>query len=258
MRRRILELSYRSKSGHIGSSFSCVELLIALYECYLSFPSGPTDPSRDRLIMSKGHACVPLYCCLEAKGFLPKAVLDAYGEEGGALGHHPSRRPEFGVEFSSGSLGHGLSLGAGLALGAKQSGASWRTVVVMSDGEHNEGSVWEGALFAAHQRLDRLVAVVDFNHMQALGASEEVLNIEPLHEKYRAFGWAVRRIDGHDFGALLTALGELPFEPGKPSAIIADTVKGRGVSFMENQLLWHYRCPDPTELAAALAELSDA
>jgi transketolase len=257
MRRRILELSVSSKSGHIGSSMSCVELLACLYRSFLHLPS-PTAIDRDRFLMSKGHACVPYYLALEDAGFLPSDVLAAYGEEGGALGHHPHKHPAWGIELSTGSLGHGLAVGAGIAHAAKLANKSYRTVVMMSDGEQNEGTVWEAATFAPQHKLDNLVAIVDFNKMQALGKSSEIASMEPLDERYRAFGWAVRRIDGHDVDAILATLAALPFEPGKPSAIIADTVKGKGVSFMEDSLLWHYRCPDPGEFAAAMKELGDA
>jgi transketolase len=259
VRRQVLELSYHAKSGHIGSSLSCVDLLVALYESFLRVdPDAPSSPHRDRFLLSKGHACVPFYACLERRGFLSSKTLETYGRDGGPLGHHPHRRVEWGIDVSSGSLGHGLPVGAGLAYGALLQRSAFRTVVLMSDGEQNEGSVWEAAMFAAHHRLDNLLAVVDVNKLQALGASREILTLEPLHERYRAFGWAVRRIDGHDLEQIVRTLDEVPFVPGKPSAIIADTVKGKGVSFMENQLLWHYRCPDADEYARALRELDHA
>jgi transketolase len=259
VRRDILELSYSSKSGHIGSSMSCVDALVALYFDFLKLdPKDPKAPDRDRFLMSKGHACVPLYSCLEQVGYLPTEVLRAYGREGGELGHHPKRAPEFGIEFGTGSLGHGLSLGVGMAFAARNAKRSWRTVVMMSDGEQGEGSVWEAAMFAAHHGLDNLLAVIDFNKMQALGDTADVLGLEPLDERWRSFGWGVRRIDGHDVRSIVQTLKNFPFERGKPSVIVCDTVKGKGVSFMEGQLLWHYRCPDATEYAAAMKELGDA
>jgi len=256
LRRDVIQLAHSSKSGHIGSSLSCVELLVALYFSFLR--GAPTEEGRDRFIMSKGHACTPFYGCLVKRGWLPESHYRAYGEEGGPLGHHPLRHPEWGIEISSGSLGHGLSIGAGLAKAAKLDGHLWRSVVLMSDGEQNEGTVWEAVGFAAQHQLDNLVAIVDFNKIQALGDCRDIIGLEPLEERYRAFGWAVRRLDGHDLGGLVEALRCVPFERGKPSVLIADTVKGKGVSFMENSLLWHYRCPDATELAAALRELADA
>jgi len=259
VRRQVIELSFSSKSGHIGSSLSCVDLLVALYFRFLKVvPGQPLARDRDRFLMSKGHACVPFYGCLERLGFIPSDVLARYGEEGGTLGHHPFKCAEYGIEISTGSLGHGLSIGCGMAFTAKLSAFPWRTVVLMSDGEQNEGSVWEAAMFAAQHRLDNLLAIVDFNKMQALGNNAEIVNIEKLDERYRAFGWNVRRLDGHDIPQILDALSAVPFEAGKPSAIIADTVKGKGISFMENSLLWHYRCPDPTEYQAALSELDRA
>lgn len=259
VRRRVIELSYASKSGHIGSSLSCTDVLVAVYERFLRLDARrPQAPERDRFIMSKGHACVPYYCCLERAGLLPSKVLDAYGEEGGVLGHHPDASPELGIELGTGSLGHGLSVGAGIAFAAKLGGAGFRTVVMMSDGEQNEGAVWEAGMFAAQHRLDNLLGIVDFNKMQALGNSAEILGLEPLDERWRSFGWGVRRVDGHDFRQIEDALREFPFESDKPSVIIADTVKGKGISFMENSLLWHYRCPDPREFEAALAELDHA
>jgi transketolase len=259
IRRQVIELSYSSKSGHIGSSLSCVELLVALYFRFLKVQRGqPLAKDRDRFLMSKGHACIPYYACLERMGFLPADVLRRYGEEGGTLGHHPAKCAEYGIEISTGSLGHGLSVGSGMAFTAKLSNLAWRAVVMMSDGEQNEGAVWEAAMFAAHHKLDNLLAIVDFNKMQALGDNADIVNIEKLDERYRSFGWAVRRLDGHDLDAIVEALAAFPFESGKPSVIVADTIKGKGVSFMENSLLWHYRCPDPKEYAAALAELDHA
>jgi transketolase len=259
IRRDVLRLSYQAKTGHIGSSLSCAELMSALFFRFLHRdPTAPTWEDRDRFFMSKGHACVPLYSCLAQVGYLPREVLDAYGCEGGPLGHHPKRNPSFGIEFGTGSLGHGLAIGCGTAMVAKSSGAPWRTAVLMSDGEQGEGTVWEAAGFAAHHKLDNMLAIVDFNKMQALGNTSEILDLEPLDARWRAFGWAVRRVDGHDMGAVVDALDAFPFERGKPSMIIADTVKGKGVSFMENSLLWHYRCPDPNEYEAAMRELGDA
>lgn len=259
VRRRVIELAYSSKSGHIGSSLSCTDLLVTLYERFLRLDArSPQAAERDRFIMSKGHACVPYYCCLERAGLLPSKALEAYGEDGGVLGHHPDANAEYGIELGTGSLGHGLSVGAGIAFAAKLSGTSFRTVVMMSDGEQNEGAVWEAAMFASQHRLSSLLGIVDVNKMQALGHSTDIIGLEPLDQRWRSFGWGVRRIDGHDFNQILSALSAVPFEEGKPSVIIADTVKGKGVSFMEDSLLWHYRCPDAHEFEAALAELDRA
>jgi transketolase len=259
MRRDIVRLSYQAKTGHIGSSLSCVELVVSVFGHFLRRdPQNPTAPSRDRFLMSKGHACVPLYSALADIGFLPREIYESYGVDGGPLGHHPKKNAAFGIEFGTGSLGHGLALGGGMAFTAKLTNQLWRVVALMSDGEQGEGLVWEAAQFAAHHRLDNLLAVIDFNKMQALGNTADILGLEPLDARWRAFGWGVRRVDGHDLGALVDALDAFPFEPGKPSMIVADTVKGRGISFMENSLLWHYRCPDLKEYEAALRELAHA
>jgi transketolase len=259
MRRDVVRLSYHAKTGHIGSSLSCVDIVVALYGRFLHLvPGAPQHPARDRFLLSKGHACVPLYSALASVGYLPREVLEGYGADGGPLGHHPKKSETHGIEFGTGSLGHGLPVGAGMALTARLTGQPWRVAVLLSDGELGEGLVWEAAQFVAHHRLDNVLAVVDFNKMQALGNTRDILDLEPLHDRWRAFGWGVRRIDGHDMNAIVDALGTFPFERGKPSIIIADTVKGKGVSFMEHSLLWHYRCPNPEEYSAAMRELGDA
>jgi transketolase len=256
VRRDVLELCYRAKTGHIGSSFSATDLLVALYFDFLRVnPARPEDPGRDRFIMSKGHACAPYFVCLQRRGFFPREVLEQFGLNGGTLRHHPDRDLARGIEATTGSLGHGLSLGTGMAMGGKLSSAAWRVAVLLSDGELQEGTVWEAGAFAAHHRLDNLLAIVDANGMQALGWTREILDYEDLAERWRAFGWGVRRIAGHDLAQIVQALEAVPFERGRPSMIIADTIKGRGVSFMENQLLWHYRYPNAAEFARAMKEL---
>ncbi len=259
LRRDVIRLAKSSRSGHIGSSLSCVDLLVGLFDHFLRLDSKqPEWPERDRFLLSKGHACVPYYACLRDMGLLPAEVLERYGEEGSVLGHHPHRLSSYGIEHGTGSLGHGLGVGVGIAFGAKKLKKDFRSVVLMSDGEQDEGSVWEAVMFAAQHKLDNVLALVDCNRMQALGHNKEILGLEPLAERYESFGWACRRIDGHSSDAIVSALGAFPFEPGRPSVIIADTVKGKGVSFMEDQLLWHYRCPDANEFEAAMAELADA
>ncbi len=259
MRRDVVRLSHAANTGHIGSSLSCVDLTVGIFSHFLKFdPANPAAPHRDRFLMSKGHACVPLYSALAEIGFLPRDVYESYGVDGGQLGHHPKKNASFGIEFGTGSLGHGLSLGGGMAFTAKLLKETWRVVTMMSDGEQGEGLVWEAAQFAAHQKLDNVLCVIDFNKMQALGNTADILGLEPLDDRWRSFGWGVRRIDGHDMGAIVDALDAFPFERGKPSMIVADTVKGKGVSFMENSLLWHYRCPNAAEFEAAMRELADA
>jgi transketolase len=254
IRERILEITSAARSSHVGSSFSTVELLATLYSGALRYGPGiEDDPGRDRFILSKGHAVAALYSVLEWRGILPENALDTfYGDDTIMAGHATSSVP--GVEWSTGSLGHGLSVGCGIAMGARLDGLDSRIWVMLSDGECDEGSVWEAGLFAAHHKLNNLVAIVDYNKVQSFGRVDEVLGLEPFADKWRAFGWEVAQIDGHDIGAireqfLRAADMEAPF------MIIADTVKGKGVSFMEDTVLWHYRTPQGEELADALKEL---
>lgn len=252
-RKIILSMVHTTKSPHVGSAYSCVEILVALYFKALNIsPKDLLNKDRDRFIFSKGHACAALYTVLHLKGILSKKDLDGFGVDGGILEEHPTRDMGRGIEVSSGSLGHGLSLGAGMALAAKKDQKEYKTFVLLSDGELNEGSIWEAALFAGHHKLDNLVLIVDYNKMQALGFTKDTLELEPMTDKWRAFGWAVREVKGHDFPDIFKAFGSLPFSPGKPNVIIAHTVKGNGVSFMQNELLWHYRPPDPAEYQKAL------
>ena len=256
IRRQILKMIYCSHSPHIGSSLSSVDILVALYfKCLSISPDRPHDKNRDRFILSKGHGCPALYASLAHRGFISADNLDGFGIDGGTLEHHPTRDIERGIEVSSGSLGHGLSLGVGMAIAAKRDQFSHRIFVLLSDGETDEGTVWEAAMLAAHQNLDNLIAIVDYNKIQALGRTNEVVRLEPFAEKWCSFGWEVQEIDGHDFEQIIPTLEEVPFRQRKPSAIIAHTVKGKGVSFMEDDLLWHYRCPDQQEYEKALREL---
>ncbi|MDO8834664.1 MAG: transketolase [Vicinamibacterales bacterium] len=254
-RARLVEMSHRSRLPHLGSALSCVEILVALYfEAARLDPGVPTDPGRDRIILSKGHAASALYATLAARGYLSLEALETFGQLGSALPEHPSPGCVPGVDFATGSLGHGLSVGVGLALGSRVSGPPFRTYVVMSDGECNEGSVWEAALMAAQHRLGSLVAIVDYNKWQATGRSDDVLGLPSLTAKWSAFRWDVREVDGHDLGALRAALA--PGDPcGAPRAVVAHTVKGRGVSFMADDNNWHYRIPSADEVVRARAEL---
>jgi transketolase len=231
------------------------DLLGALYGGILNVrPDDPLWPDRDRFILSKGHSCTALYAALALRGFFPREELATYGQDGSRLMSHISHKVP-GVEFSTGSLGHGLPFGCGKALAAKRQGFGWRTFVMLSDGELDEGSNWEAILFAPHHKLDNLVAIVDYNKIQSLGSVAEVLDLHPLGEKFRAFGWSVREIDGHDPEEIRPSLGSTPWETGKPSCLIAHTVKGSGVDFMENQLLWHYRSPNAGQLAEATEQI---
>ncbi|HVN96737.1 MAG TPA: transketolase [Syntrophorhabdaceae bacterium] len=256
IRRTVLDLIYRTKSPHIGSCFSCVEILISLYFQILNIsPKNPFDGNRDRFILSKGHACPSLYAVLTEAGFVTREELDGFAVDGGTLEQHPTRNLGQGIEVSTGSLGHGLSVGIGMAIAAKKDRRNSRVFVLLSDGELNEGSVWEAAMFASHHRLDNLIAIVDYNKIQALGFSEDIIGLESLSQIWSSFGWAAREVDGHDFNQITANLGEIPYAKDKPSVVVAHTVKGRGVTFMENNLLWHYRSPDIREYELALKEL---
>lgn len=257
IRKRIVEMHARVDSSHIGSSFSCVDLLVALYFGGILHidPKQPLDSNRDRLVLSKGHAASALYSTLALRGFFSDSVLETYCTNGGQLPGHVTRGVVPGVETSSGSLGHGLSIGVGMALGARYLKQSYRTYVILSDGECDEGSVWEAAMFAGHHCLDNLVAVVDYNKIQSFGRTKEVLDLEPLGDKWKAFGWQLRVIDGHRFDEILDALDKTSAYEHKPLAVIAHTVKGKGVSYMENQLAWHYKAPKGDEIGEALKQL---
>ncbi|HEX7741851.1 MAG TPA: transketolase [Sphingobium sp.] len=236
VRSQALRMVTRAKASHIGSALSIADIAAVLYGRTLRIdPATPQHPQRDRFILSKGHACVAIYAALAETGFIDRALLDSYGAQGSMLMAHISHKVP-GVEFSTGALGHGLPFGVGKALAAKRLGQAWRTVVLTSDGEWGEGSNWEAALFAAHHGLDNLVCVIDYNKLQSLRTVDETLRLEPFHSKFEAFGWAVREVDGHDHDALADALEGAPLTVGKPTMLIAHTVKGKGVSFMENKV----------------------
>lgn len=259
IRLQALQMIYRAKSSHLGSAYSMADLLAVLYGRVLRIdPQKPDAADRDRFVLSKGHACAALYAVLAERGFFPQEWLQDFYQDGTRLAGHATHVGVPGVEVSTGSLGHGLPIACGMALAGKRDRQSYRVFTLLSDGECDEGSTWEGVLFAPHHELDNLIAIVDYNKIQSLGTVKEVLDLEPFAAKWKAFGWAVREIDGHDCAKIERALTKLPFEPGKPTCVVAHTVKGKGVSFMENKLLWHYRAPDGDEMARALAELGDA
>lgn len=250
-----LTMVHKANASHIGSCLSIADILAVLYSKILRIDlSNLAWPERDRFILSKGHAAAILYAVLAEKGFFPKEWLDAYCQDGSKLTGHISHYVP-GVEVSTGSLGHGLPIGCGMALAGKRDGRPYRVFVLLSDGELDEGSTWESILFASHHRLDNLVAIVDYNKIQSFGTVKEVLDLEPLAEKWRAFKWSAREIDGHNCNQIEEALTGVPFEQGKPSVIIAHTIKGKGVSFMENKLEWHYKAPNLEELKQAIKEL---
>lgn len=258
IRRHALEMTSRGGSSHIGSVLSMADILAVLYGEFLDVrPADPAWPGRDRFILSKGHAGAGVYAALAETGFFPVERLDAHYQDGSQLSGHVSHKGIPGVEFSTGSLGHGLPVGTGMALAAKLDAATHRVVVVLSDGECDEGSNWEAILFAAHHKLDNLIVIVDYNKIQSLAPVAETLALEPFADKWRAFGWSVEEVDGHDHSALLGALRRIPANIGRPSCVLAHTVKGKGVSFMEHSVLWHYRTARDKELDAARAELSD-
>lgn len=257
IRRHILEMTAHAKSGHASSSLSAVEILVSLYFDELNIdPAQPRWPERDRFLMSKGHASPVVYATMAERGFLPVDELKTFRKIDSRLQGHPTVHKLPGIEIASGSLGQGLSQGVGMAVGARLDGESWRTYVLLGDGELHEGQNWEAALAAAHFKLDNLCAIVDYNNRLTDGTLDEILGLAPLDEKFRSFGWHVITVDGHDLGALLAAYAEARETKGKPTVIIACTIKGKGVSFMEDVQGWHGVPPKPEDLERALAELA--
>ncbi|MGA0543078.1 transketolase [Neotabrizicola sp. VNH66] len=251
---RLIEIA---KVGHYTSVFSAAEIFAALYYDVMRLEEDPKHPDRDRFLMGKGHAAVGLFPILAEKGYIPVEVLNGYTRLGNPLGDHPDMRKVPGVDFSSGSIGHALSNGLGMALGAQMQGRDFTTFVMLGDGEMQEGQVWEAAIGAAHHKLNRLVAIVDRNGFQLDGAVDDVMGIEPLDEKWRAFGWEVHVVDGHDIAALTTTLRRVKADVSrqKPCCIIARTLKGKGVGYMETEPGWHLGYLDPTDAEAARQEI---
>jgi len=256
VRRHCVMMCHAAAASHIGSNLSCCDLLAVLYADRLRVrPGEPNWPDRDRLIMSKGHAAAVVYATLAERGFFAVERLAEFCRDGSALAGHVHHDGVPGVEMSTGSLGHGLPIGCGLALAARHDRSDRQVFVILSDGECDEGTTWESALFAAHHRLGRLTAILDVNGWQSFGATADVLDLEPLAAKWRAFRWDVVEIDGHDHDAIRSATARAPSADGPPRLVLARTLKGRGVSFMEDRLLWHYKSPDDEDLHRALAEL---
>lgn len=259
IRRHALQMTNLGGSSHIGSVLSMADLLAVLYGSILKVDAkNPSWKDRDRFILSKGHGGAGVYAALAERGFFPVEQLKTHYQDGSLLSGHVSHKGIPGVELSTGSLGHGLSVGTGMAYGAKLDGKKHRVFVLLSDGECDEGSNWEAILFAGHHRLDNLVAVIDYNKIQSLKSVKETLDLEPFAEKWKSFGWEVAEVDGHDHSRIKEAFQAVPFKKHRPNCIMAHTLKGKGVSFMENSVLWHYRTPRGEEYAAAVREVENS
>jgi len=258
VRRRDLQTVFGAGLGHAGGEMSATDILVTLYFAILRVdPTHPDDPDRDRFILSKGHSAVALYTTLAHRGFIPIEELDTFAKPLSKLNGHPDRNKVPGVETNTGPLGHGLPVAVGAALAAKLQDASWRVFALTGDGELQEGSNWEAAMSAAHYKLDNLTVIVDRNRLQQGDWTEQTMHLEPLADKWRAFGWSVVEVDGHSILQLLQTFSRLPFEPGRPNCIIAHTHKGQGVSFMRDRAAWHHKVPTADELATALKELEE-
>ena len=258
IRRDMLTLAHRTKTPHIGPALSCVDILTVLYSGVMKTDSrSPRTAHRDRFILSNGHGALALYTCLYHRGFLNKKALFSYCENGSPLAEHPLAHQFPCIEFATGSLGHGLAVGIGLAMASRLKQKHYKVFVLMGDGECNEGSVWEAAGFASTRKLDNLIAIVDHNKLQATDSYEKLSGGYDLARVWESFGWETREVDGHDVAQLRRVYTRTFFSIRKPKVIIAHTVKGKGISFMENNLEWHYRWPDARDLAKALGELND-
>ena len=256
IRKRLLEVVYRAKAGHIGGDLSSLNVLTALYMRVMNVdPKNPKMDGRDRFIMSKGHCVEALYCVLEAKGFITKELVDTYGQYMSVLAGHPTVEVP-GIEFNSGALGHGLSLGVGCAMAAKMDGKGYRTFVLMGDGEQGEGSIYEAAMAGGNYGLDNLVAMIDRNGLQISDTTENVMRLESIDERWRAFGWDVVDVDGNDMGAIVNCLEGIDYANGKPHLVVLHTTKGYHVSFMENVLKWHHGVPTEEQYNEAVAEIT--
>jgi len=248
VRKEAIKMATRAGTGHLGPALSITDILWILYSRFLRYdPKNPAWPERDRLILSKGHSCLALYATLAKKGFFDESLFQTYCNKlHTLLGGHPERDLP-GVEANTGSLGHGFNIGIGMALAGKADNLGYKVYTILGDGENQEGTIWEGAMAAAHFKLDNLVAIVDRNNLQVSNYVDRVMNIEPLPEKWASFGWGVKVVDGHDFHQLEEAFSSVPFVEGKPSVIIAKTIKGKGIPFAENKVEWHHKVPSAQE-----------
>jgi transketolase len=259
IRHSVVRMTHLGKSSHVGSALSMADVMAVLYSGALRVdPGNPKWPERDRFVLSKGHAGAAVYAALAHTGFMPVSVLDEHYRDGSILSGHVSHKGVPGVELSTGSLGHGLGVAVGMAKAAHLRGAGFRVVCLLSDGECDEGSNWEAILFAAHHKLSNLTAIVDYNKIQSLAAVSETIGLEPFVDKWIAFGWRVIEVDGHDHRELRDALAAANTAGDRPTCVICHTTKGKGISFMENSVLWHYRTPQGDEFDAAIEELRDA
>lgn len=258
IRIKCLELCHKYKASHLGGAFSIADILVYLYFKELNVNSSdPKMPNRDRLFYSKGHACTSLYSVLELKGFFNNLISEFTVNESFFTSHVNSKIP--GVELSTGSLGHAMPVACGVAFSGQKQNAKWRTFVIVSDGELDEGSNWEAIMFAAHQKLSNMILIVDYNKIQSFGTTKEVMDLDPLDQKFQAFNWNVFSIDGHSFNDLENVFLKInEHQNGKPNVIIANTIKGKGVSFMENQLSWHYKSPNSDEINKAIQEITNS
>ncbi len=255
IRKIILEQSYRAGVGHIGSSLSVADIMVALFRDVISIQS-TNDPNRDRFILSKGHAALALYAALYLRGTISFEELQTYCGDGTEVGTHPEHSLD-GIDFSTGSLGHGLSIGCGAALAAKHQKSDRRIFVLISDAELNEGSVWESVMFAAQHSLSNLVVILDFNQQQALGYTRDVCDLQPIDEKWESFGWDVNTVNGHDIDQITSTIQNMNILSGTPHLMVARTVFGKGVAYMENKIKWHYWPMSETEYKQALAEIRE-
>ncbi len=256
-RRRLLEVVYNAKAGHIGGDLSCLNVMTALYFNIMNVtPDAPKDPERDRFILSKGHCVEALYVTLEAKGYLKKKITDTLGQYGSILSGHPTIEVP-GIEVNTGALGHGLPIGVGMAIAAKMDGKKYRTFVLMGDGEQGEGSIYEAAMAGHQYKLDNLVAIIDRNHLQISGNTEDVMALEDIEARWTAFGWDVKKMNGDDMEDIIKTFQSIDYTNGKPHLLVSDTTKGKGVSYMENVAKWHHGMPNEEQYQQALNEIDE-
>ena len=255
IRKKVMEIVYSSKGGHVGGSLSSIEIETVLYFHVMNIdPKNPTLENRDRFILSKGHSVEALYAVLEAKGFIEQSLLDTYGHFDSKLAGHPTKKVP-GIELNSGALGHGLSVGIGMAMAAKMNRETFKTYVLMGDGEQGEGSIYEAAMSGSHYKLDNLVAIIDRNKLQISGKTEDVMSLEPMRDRWEAFGWEVIDMEGNNVKNIIETFDNIDYNNEKPKLIIAHTTKGNGISFMEKLAKWHHGVPNDEQYNLAVSEI---